>query len=181
MMERLTDAGIAPARFGVRRAEIADADAIGRVLVESWQSSYRGLLPDDVLATLDPAAKAASRRALLRIGQTLELVAYDATHGDLVGFCSAGPARKRPVHVAELYEIYLLDRAKRHGVGRELLESVMEACRRGGWTALIVWVLDSNLHARRFYEALGGRAAGRVDTVVRGAPVVERAYLWDPL
>jgi hypothetical protein len=47
--------------------------------------------------------------------------------------------------------------------------------------SLVIWVLDSNHHARRFYEAMGGRADRRVQSAVQGFPVVELAYVWDPL
>jgi hypothetical protein len=46
---------------------------------------------------------------------------------------------------------------------------------------MIVWVLDNNHHARRFYEALGGRESSRFGSRVGGFPVTELAYVWDEL
>ena len=37
----------------VRQAEIGDAAAIARVHVASWRTTYRGLLPDEFLDSLD--------------------------------------------------------------------------------------------------------------------------------
>ena len=45
--------------------------------------------------------------------------------------------------------------------------------------SMAVWVLDNNHHARRFYEALGGRESSRFSSRVGGFPVVELAYVWD--
>jgi GNAT superfamily N-acetyltransferase len=41
----------------VRRATLADADAIGLVHVRSWQSAYRGKIPQDYLDGLDPVRR----------------------------------------------------------------------------------------------------------------------------
>lgn len=170
--------GLAPARFAVRPASLDDAAAIARVQTSSWQTSYRGILPDSILDTMDPTRRIAMRREILRDGAALNLVAYDTTHGDIVGFCNAGPSR-RATHSGELYEIYFVDRAKRYGLGRELFEQVVDWCHDRRMASLIVWVLADNHHARRFYEAMGGRAGGRVSSTVRGFGVIEQAYVWE--
>ena len=43
----------------IRRATRADAAAIGRVHVETWQSSYAGLLPDKALAQMSDVRQSA--------------------------------------------------------------------------------------------------------------------------
>ena len=42
----------------IRQATLADADEIGAVHVRSWQSAYKGLLPQQYLDRLDPAVGA---------------------------------------------------------------------------------------------------------------------------
>lgn len=169
---------LAPTRFAIRRATIDDAVAIARVQTSSWQTSYRGILPDAILDSMDPARRVAMRREILRDQTAFNLVAYDATHGDIVGFCNAGPSRRSGPHIGELYEIYLVDRAKRYGLGRELFEQVVDWCRDRRRSALVVWVLENNHHARRFYEAMGGRQGGRMRSIVRGVGVIEQAYVY---
>lgn len=166
-------------RFALRAATPSDADAIARVQTSSWQTSYRGILPDSILDTMDTARRATMRREILRDAEALNLVAYDTTHGDVVGFCNAGRSRRQGARVGELYEIYIVERAKRFGLGRQLFESTAAWCRAQEMSSLIIWVLEGNHHARRFYEAMGGRAAQRIQSAVRGFPVVEQAYLWD--
>ncbi|MER6578988.1 hypothetical protein [Nonomuraea sp. NPDC001023] len=41
----------------IRKATPADAQAIAEIHVRSWQAAYRGLLPQDHLDGLDPAAR----------------------------------------------------------------------------------------------------------------------------
>ena len=43
----------------VRPATLADATEIAVIHVRSWQAAYRGLMPQDYLDGLDPAARAA--------------------------------------------------------------------------------------------------------------------------
>ncbi|MGE3546546.1 MAG: N-acetyltransferase family protein, partial [Kofleriaceae bacterium] len=168
-------------RFAVRPATIRDAAEISRVQTESWQTSYRGILPDRLLDTIDVAHREAMRRQLLNERTGLHLVAYDATHRDLVGFCYASKSLRTGPRVAELHEIYLVDRAKRYGLGRELFDGVTRWCHASRLTKLVLWVLEANHPARRFYEAMGGKPGSRLQTAVRGYPVTELSYVWDRL
>ncbi len=36
--------------MSLRRALAADAEALGRIHVESWNVAYRGIMPEDVIA-----------------------------------------------------------------------------------------------------------------------------------
>ncbi|MEO7095549.1 MAG: GNAT family N-acetyltransferase [Polyangiales bacterium] len=168
-------------RFAIRSAVPADAAAIARVQTTSWQTSYRGILPDSILDTMDTARRATLRREILLDTDALNLVAYDTTHRELVGFCNAGKSRRQGPRVGELYEIYIVDHAKRFGLGRELFSSSTAWCRAHQMTSLIIWVLEGNQHARRFYAAMGGREGERIQSSVRGYPVVELSYVWDAL
>lgn len=168
-------------RFAIRSAVPSDAEAIARVQTSSWQTSYRGILPDSILDTMDTARRAAMRREILGDADALNLVAYDTTRGELVGFCNAGRSRRQGPRVGELYEIYIVDRAKRFGLGRELFESTTAWCRAHEMSSMIIWVLEGNHHARRFYAAMGGREGQRIASAVRGYPVVELSYVWDAL
>lgn len=173
-------------RFAIREAQVGDAEAIARAHTASWQTSYRGILPDTVLDRIDVGQRAASRRQILTDRSIYQLVAYDLTHGDIVGFCDAGPSRRElprfPARTSgEVYAIYIVQHAKRHGLGAEMFERVMAYFTRHSVTSMVVWVLDNNHHARRFYEALGGRELSRLGTRVGGFPVTELAYVWDEL
>ncbi len=113
----------------IRDATPADAEAIARVHVAAWRSTYRGLLPDDLLANLSEADRARYWR-----DQT-EAIGTDATRGTVlvaegedgtvVGFASAGPEREPDAGFdAELYAIYLLEDHQGRGLGRRLVEQV---------------------------------------------------------
>jgi GNAT superfamily N-acetyltransferase len=168
-------------RFAIRQAALADAEGIASAHTLSWQTSYRGILPDRVLDRIDVGQRAASRREILRDRSILTLVAYDTTHRDIVGFCDAGRNRSSSKYAGEIYAIYIEHHAKRYGLGREMFERVTAWLREQRLQSLIIWVLDDNHHARRFYDAMGGRPDIRVNTRVGGFPVVELSYVWDKI
>ena len=168
-------------RFAIRPARPGDAEGIARAHTASWRTSYRGILPDAILDRIDVDQRTSSWRRVLHDPQVMTLVAYDVTHLDIVGFCDAGPSRGSTGYAAEVYRIYIEHHAKRHGLGREMFEQITDWLRAQRLSSLIIWVLDSNHHARRFYEAMGGRAASRMPSAVSGFPVVELAYVWDQL
>ena len=166
-------------RFAIREAVMGDAEAIARAHTASWQTSYRGILPDTVLDRIDVGQRTETRRKILRDQAVFQLVAYDVTHGDIVGFCDAGPSRRKVAYAGEVYAIYLVQHAKRHGLGQEMFDRVQSWLSANDMRSMIVWVLHNNDHARRFYEAMGGRAAARLQTSVGGFPVTELSYVWD--
>jgi GNAT superfamily N-acetyltransferase len=168
-------------RFAVREAVLGDAEAIARAHTASWQDSYRGILPDTVLDRIDVGQRVATRRKILGDRGVYQLVAYDVTHGDIVGFCDAGGSRRHVPYAGEVYAIYLVHHAKRHGLGLEMFDRVRKWLVANGMNSMIVWVLDNNPHARRFYEAMGGQPASRVQSTVGGFPVVELSYVWETL
>lgn len=51
--------------------------------------------------------------------------------------------------------------ARRHGIGRSLLESVFERARAGGARMVLLEVRPSNVEALGLYESLGFRVVGR--------------------
>lgn len=165
-------------RFAIRPAALDDAAAIARVHTESWRVSYRGILPDAVLDQIDVGQRRTSRERILTTPGALHLVAYEVSSGEIVGFCDAGASRS-PGYAGEVYAIYFAHRAKRYGLGTEMFDQVRDWLPSRGMHSMIVWVLANNPHARRFYEAVGGRIGHTKQTRVAGFPVIEQAYLWD--
>src|SRR5436190_1458451 len=102
----------------VRPAAPSDAPSIARVHVESWRTTYDGLLPEDHLAALDVADYAGrwERSLSSPFARGAVFVAEEAV--GIVGFASGGPERDGdPRYEGELYAIYLLREFQGRGVG----------------------------------------------------------------
>ena len=165
----------------IRTATPSDAEAIARVYVDSWRSTYAGLLPDEVLLRLDATQREARwwRHALVRHRRSqLVLVADDATDG-IVGFVSGGSSRDRRLsYDGEIYTLYLRDEYQGAGIGKRLFMEMTQRLAGRCGQSLVVWVLKDN-PSRFFYEALGGRCVAHRPGSMGGAPIAEIAYGWE--
>lgn len=161
----------------VRPAGPKDASAIARVHVASWRSTYRGLLPDDFLASLrEPTYEERWGRILADRGIHV-YVAEDANQ--VVGFASCGRERAGETgYRGELYAIYVLSEAQGRGHGRELVRNAVQGLRELALPDMIVWVLRENAAARGFYERLGGVYVRDQVTTIGPIAVPEVSYGW---
>ena len=149
----------------------------------SWQTTYRGLFPDELLDDSDLDVWAANRERMIRELPSDRFYLVAESDGEIVGFCTGGPARDA-AEDAEVYAIYLLEQQQGRGIGRELLRESARRFVARGMRTMLIWVLRENAGGRAFYERLGGRAdREKQDTV--GAPgrarheITEVGYVWD--
>jgi ribosomal protein S18 acetylase RimI-like enzyme len=154
--------------------------AIGGVVVETWRSAYRGIVPDAYLTSLSPAERADQWRHFLadRGGTRFVLVAHDEGD-DLVAFAAGGPERSGDSkYRGEVYAIYVLPSRQARGFGRALMRAVASRLAAGGIKSILLGVLEANIRARTFYEALGGTVVRRQTIEVGGVTFTEVAYGW---
>jgi GNAT superfamily N-acetyltransferase len=163
----------------IRPATVHDAAAIATVHVESWRTTYRGIVPAEFLARLSSAQRQQFWRQVLTDpdSRTRVYVAEDE-RGQIVGFAAGGPERSGdPVYTGELYAIYLYAQHQGQGIGRQLAITLVHRLIQDGMTALLLWVLAAN-PARQFYERLGGQPVYEKTVTIGGAPLIEVAYGW---
>ena len=146
--------------FAIRDGVPADAPALARTHVEAWEAAYRGQVPDDAIAamTVERREEMWARHLAEPARGTLVVEGGDRA----VGFAMFGPAEDETLGPAtgEVYGIYLLPEAIGTGTGRDLFARVTDRLRAAGFTSAILWVLETNDRARRFYEAAGWRWDG---------------------
>lgn len=165
--------------FEIRRATAEDADAIARVHVDSWKSTYSGVVPDSYLDSLDVAARAEMWRAQLEKGIAATFVAE--TSSGIIGFTSGGALREPlSTYDGELYAIYLLHPYQRRGIGRALVFDLVKSLRDDGLESMVVWVLEKN-PAVSFYKNLGGIEIMHQSIDIGGASLDELALGWPTL
>ena len=157
----------------IRPATADDAEAIARVHVKSWREAYHDHLPADVLADLSVERRA----ALWREYYPNVLVAEAG--GEIVGFVSVGPSDDDP-SIGQLYAIYADPNHWGAGVGRALMEAALVRLRELGFREAMLWVLDGNERAERFYRLAGWERMGRYQVEeFGGTPVREVRYRRD--
>lgn len=155
-----------------------DAAGIAHVHVQSWRTTYAGVVPDEYLAALNEIERTQQWQEWLIGGFAVYVVEVE---GRVAGFIGGGPLRE-PIQAydAELYAIYLLQEAQRQGVGRALLGKLADSLCGKGFKSMLVWVLEGN-PSREFYAKSGAQFVTSKEIEVGGAALVEVAYGWPDL
>ncbi len=156
---------------------------MARVHVETWKTTYRGLVPDARLdqMTVDRDLEGGFGRWLTEPPPGHRAFVGEADELGVVGFAVAHPeVGHDPVFTGELGAIYVLQGWQGQGVGRRLVGSVARHLRSTGHAAMLVWVLEGNPF-RRFYEKLGGEIIRRELRPTAGTKLPELAYGWREL
>lgn len=140
--------------------------------MRTWQVAYRGQLPDDLLdaMTAEVERRTAHWERMISLAaerRWMQLVVEE--DGRLVGFATCGPVESEDAPgTGELYAIYVDPDHWDHGHGRELIGAAVEQITAAGYGDAVLWVLESNARARRFYEVAGWHLDGGRKTEHRG-------------
>jgi L-amino acid N-acyltransferase YncA len=168
--------------MAIREARVEDVPAIAKVHVDSWRTTYRGIVPDAYLDAL-----AYENREQLWNGFFADPeprgVLYVAENdvGQIVGFASGGPVWETdPVYTGELYAIYLFKAAQGGGIGRQLIGVVASGLLQRGHQSILAWVLADNPSCR-FYEAVGGKLVQEKLIEIGGVNLREVAFGWSDI
>jgi ribosomal protein S18 acetylase RimI-like enzyme len=153
--------------FVIRAATRADADGITDVQVASWRAGYAHVFPESVLYADDFESSRRTFWTKWRFGPGHRVaVVTESTPDDVervIGFCSYGPERERArgyTGRGEVWAFYLHPDRWGSGAATELMDHVEQRLKAEGFATAVLWVLDDNPRARRFYERLGWSATG---------------------
>lgn len=161
----------------IREASSSDAAGIARVHVDSWRTTYPGLVPEDVLANLSYERGEAEWRQVFNSPDRVVFVA-EGQAGEIIGFARGGPERTgNKGYDGELYAIYLLQAYQKQGIGSRLTLAVASRLASMGMKSLFVWVLSDN-PARYFYEKIGGIRVTEQAIEIGAARLMETGYGW---
>ncbi len=175
----------------IRAAVAEDAPAMGRVMVGSFLWAHRGQIPDAAYQqrvaewTPEVSARAWARtftdRAEGRAARDVLLVAEDDA-GAVSALVSGSAADDDPSgSVAEIGALYVLPERRGQGFGGSLLRAAARELADLGFSAVQLGVLTTNLPARGFYEAMGGRETGRRTDDEEGFLLPVTIYGWSDI
>lgn len=140
--------------MGIRLAVPADAEMLTDLHTDVWEEAYGDLVDPQVLAERrrPGAARVERWRETLTSGPATTYVAPAPSGERLLGFVNVGPTRKDPeksLPETEVWALYVRAECYGTGLGWALL-------RRGVADGpAVLWVLDGNERAVRFYERQG--------------------------
>ncbi|WP_158555842.1 GNAT family N-acetyltransferase [Peribacillus glennii] len=164
----------------IRNAAPGDARGITHVHINSWNTTYKGIVPESYLRSLDFEDKAAFWEKIIAEGKSIVSIAENDS-GEIVGFASGGKEQTSdPEYLGEVYAIYILESHQRMGLGKKLIKPVIEELINRGFPNLVIWALEKNA-CRSFYESLGGKIVNKKPILMTGEPLIEVAYGWEDI
>lgn len=144
----------------LRLATPADAMAVARIQVRSWQGAYRGLMPDGYLDSLRPEDRAA-RYDFATTDPAMPRTVVAEENGTIRGFATTMPSRDPDTaDRGELCALYVDPDDWGCGYGVALVEAARRHLSESGFTSAVLWLLEGNSRADRFYRADGWRPDG---------------------
>ncbi|MBV1849615.1 GNAT family N-acetyltransferase [Catellatospora tritici] len=154
----------------VRAGGPGDAGLVGRLHAASRRATYRGVLSEAELATITDAQQTAKWSLLLTTQAETHRLYLAERDEQALGFGYLGPApadERAAPRTGMLNAIHVRPGEIGTGVGRLLMRTCLDAFADRGDTSALLWVVEDNDRARRFYER-GGWAP---DGVTRRAPL----------
>lgn len=162
----------------IREAKIEDAMSIAKVHVDSWRTTYKGIISEKYLASLSYKDREDFWRERLSDGDSLWFVLVAEDDENIIGFVAGGPERSGDMDfTGELGAIYLLENYQHKGIGSQLFKAVIMRLLGIGIKTMMVWVLAEN-PSKKFYESLGGEQIYEKVITIDEAELKEIAYGW---
>lgn len=169
--------------YVIRKAELADAEALAQVHDATWRETYIGLMSEQMLDALTVDARAEAWRRILSGAAGYLGTTYVADRaGVLVAFGSCGEQRDPKLaadgYAGEFAAIYVLKSDQRQGLGTRLMTAMMDDLKARGLSGYTLWVPRENIPARSLYEQLGGKLFGQRQDAREHGVLNEVAYAW---
>jgi GNAT superfamily N-acetyltransferase len=174
----------------IRGGTISDADAIAAVQRAGWFAAYEGIVPHDLIEQVQGPGGGTRVREQMRSRPWQRVLVGCAEAGEVVGYASYGPEREvlngqwpptltevgMAGQVGELYALYVHPDRWSTGTGRALMTDVLARAAALGYDEVVLWVLEENARARRFYALAGFEPDGTVNILEGLGGVPELRY-----
>lgn len=168
--------GVCRMRVEAVRVTLDMAEELSYVQAMSWQQAYKGIVPDDFLAAFTPERRAESfRKAFPTRAEEFYLFRAD---GKAVGMAILGKARDEDLtdKTGEIHAFYFLPEVWGKGYAAQAMSFCFARLKELGYRQVVLWVLEENPRACRFYEKTGFTFDGLRKEILLGKSLLEIRY-----
>lgn len=173
-----------------RRSKFEDVEGIIHVNIETWKTTYHGIISAETLESLDSNKQARIDKFKEEFGKrsvgNKPIEQYVALEDNkVVGFVNYGCNRDidnvKGEGIAEIYAIYVLKGYQKKGIGKELVRlAVRDLANDPSYKKLVIWTLKDN-PSRGFYERIGGIKTFDKKILIGDQSLDEVGYLYNHL
>jgi L-amino acid N-acyltransferase YncA len=125
--------------------------------IACWQSAYKDIIPSGFLANMPNEIEQRTERLKNNLNESTDIsYYYAAVNGKMIGRLIFGKCRDEDKsNAGEVTAVYLIKEYWNKGLGRKMMDYAIDELKSIGYDEIIVWVLEDNNRARRFYEKYG--------------------------
>ena len=158
----------------VRMAEMADIDSLARLQVDTWRVAYKDILPTQYLNALSVFQKTESWRRCL--GNSDMMTHVGVCSDTIAGFVRAEfpVTHKADCAVCELNAMYVHPNFWAQGIGKQLMNAVLNEAQNKRFKKIFLWVFEENVRGRTFYQRRGFYYANETQTKQYGDKVAKQ-------
>jgi ribosomal protein S18 acetylase RimI-like enzyme len=163
--------------YKIRYANVDDAAILGRIHSQSWKVAYKGIVPEEILNNISSEKRQKYFEKALSEGWEEDAIIFKDDMD--VGLICIGKCRDedKDSSYGEIRGIYLLPEYFNKGIGLELINWGISELTNRKYKKISLWVLEENVHARRFYEKVGFTHDGTVKEITIGKKLKEYRYV----
>ncbi len=142
----------------IRKVELGDAGAIADIYNEFIEHSVTSF-------ETEPLSEEEMRGRIAEISGEYPYFVCEED-GEIVGYCYAHQWKERKAYANTLEtSVYVSPAHTDKGVGTALMQTLIEACRKAGFHALIACVTEGNAASDALHRKLGFRQVSRFEQV----------------
>ena len=168
--------------ISVRWANINDIEEMCKVNTQSWLTTYKSILPKDVLDKRIASEETRiinTKKDLIEHPDNIKLVGL--VDERVVGMCLAGESETNSFKDAgEIYNLYLLKEYQGLHLGSMMFERAIIELLKQGYNDLVLKCISNNPSCK-FYENKGGKLVEVIDCQIYGYPVKENIYFYEDI
>lgn len=168
--------------INIREATINDVFCIAKVHVNSWNTTYKNIVPDEYLKSRTyKVQEECWLKRYFENAETKEFLYVAVTmDNEVVGFACGSSQNEDSEFNGIISAIYILKNYQRQGIGRQLVKKMVERLTEDKVDKMIIWALEEN-QSCKFYEKIGGTRAREEIVNIGGKDLLEIGFGWSNL
>ena len=139
----------------MRAARYEDCRALALFKIKVWETTYRGIYPNEKLDQSDIEANEKKFEDMIKQRSQKLFVVLDK--GEIIGYMSYGKIlRAFDEHTHDIGLLYVAKEYQGQGIGKRLFQFAKQKLEKEGVTEFIVSCNKYNFPAQQFYKKMGG-------------------------
>ena len=157
--------------YSIRKVALGDEAVLAFIQTESWKAAFKHILSDELLAKYTDIGRATEMyKGLLQENKGNGYILSIDGKPHCIAWWDASREKDMP-GFAELICIHSLQENWGHGYGGKMMDRLLSDMSDAGYSKVMLWVVEDNERARKFYEAKGFHATDKVKPVLGSSEI----------